>query len=115
MSFSNQSTRQQLPYPADWVYQALIEILPDIQMTINFQDATQRRIFASTGWSLFSWGENISIDVRDIDAQHAEVFIESKPKMNINFTAGPRHKKNFARIFEALHQKLQHARVSHIT
>lgn len=106
MSMRNQTLNQPLPYPADRVYQALLDVLAEAKMTIHFQDAQQRRVFAGTGWSLFSWGENITVEVSAIDEQHTQVSVESKPKMSINFTAAPRHKKNIERILNGLHGKL---------
>jgi len=106
MGTRSETAQQSFSCSADRVYAALIEVLGKEKMTIKFQDVRQRQVFAGTGWSAFSWGEEIIIQIHENDAQHTDVVIESKPIMKINFTAAPRNKRNIARIFAGLEARL---------
>ena len=106
-SYSHQSTQQKFSFPYDDVFDSIIAVMPVIRFALRFYDRATGRITASTGWSLFSYGENITIIVEKIDDNITLVFIESELKVIMQLLAGHRHAKNFNRLIEALNIHLQ--------
>lgn len=53
MGTQSETAQQSFSCSADRVYAALIDVLGNEKMTIKFQDARQRQVFAGTGWSAF--------------------------------------------------------------
>lgn len=107
MSFASQSTKQKFPFSYDAVFNGLIKAIPSVGMKIKSQDRRIGRITASTGMSLFSYGENLTVVVEKIDDQATMVGIESALKYGTNITGAPRHQRNFDKIISALSQLLQ--------
>lgn len=107
MGFANQSTQQQMPYPAALVYEKLLEVIPAVDMSIQNSDETLMRISVSVGLSIFSWGENVSIVVSQVDENNSLVSIDSSLKMSVNVTGAYRHQKNFDKIIYALSDALK--------
>lgn len=107
MSFANQSTQQRFPYPADITYEKLLEAVPDAGMTVKQKDDVLRRVSVSSGMSLFSWGENISIVVNSEGDKVCVVGIDSSLKLGINLTGAHKHQKNFDKIIYSLSNKLK--------
>ena len=107
MSFSSQATQQRFPFAYDAVFDALVKVLPSVDMSVKTTDKVIGRITASAGMSLFSWGENLTLIVEVMDASNTNVGIESALKLGGNFTGAHRHQKNFDKIIYALSQRLQ--------
>lgn len=107
MSFASQSTQQVFPFPADVVYEKLLEAIPEVGMSVKQKDDILRRVSVSTGMSLFSWGENVSIVVNTNGDDSCVVGIDSSLKLGINVTGAHRHQKNFDKIIFALSNKLK--------
>ena len=81
--------------------------MPNIGMSVKNHDRVIGRITASSGMSLFSWGENITVVVEKVDEDSCVVGIESALKVGFNVGGAHRHQKNFDRIITALSKKLQ--------
>jgi len=107
MSLSSQGTQQKFPFPYDNVFDGLIEIIPKAGFKLKSSDKLIGRITASTGWSLFSYGENLTIVVEKIDDEKTLVGIESALKVGVNVAGAHRHTKNFNKIIESLSSYLQ--------
>lgn len=107
MSFSNQATQQKFPFDYNDVYDSLIEVIPEIGMKLKGQDRVIGRVTATTGWSLFSYGEILSIIIERIDSSATLVSIESALKVGVNLAGSHRHQKNFNNIIAALSQNLK--------
>jgi len=107
MSIARQSTQQKLPFTYEKVFDGLIEIMPGNGFKIKSSDEFSGRISASTGWSAFSFGENITIVVEKIDQDETLVGIESALKLATNIVGARRHSKNFSTIIESLSLHLQ--------
>jgi len=107
MSIARQSTQQKFPFTYEKVFDGLIEIMPNIGFKIKSSDELVGRISASTGWSPFSFGENITIVVEKIDQDKTLVEIESALKLATNIVGAHRHSKNFSEIIGALGLHLQ--------
>ncbi len=107
MSFASEGTQQKLPFPYDDVFDAVVAVIPTIGFKLKSQDRVIGRITASTGMSLFSWGENLTIVVEKVEDRSTLVAIGSALKVSINVTGRHRHAKNFNRLIEALSSHLQ--------
>ena len=109
MSFASQGTQQKLPFSYDVVFDGVVAVMPTIGFSLKSQDRVIGRITASTGMSLFSWGENLTIVVEKIDDKSTLVAIESALKVGINVAGAHRHAKNFNKLIEALSSHLQNS------
>jgi len=107
MSFASQSTQQLFPYPAEVTYEKLLEAIPDAGMSVKQKDDLLRRVSVSSGMSLFSWGENVSIVVNPESDTSCVVGIDSSLKLGINLTGAHKHQKNFDKIIYSLSNKLK--------
>jgi len=107
MSFASQGTQQKFPFPFDAVFDGVVAVMPTIGFSLKSRDPVIGRITASTGMSLFSWGENLTIVVEKVDDGSTLVAIESALKVGINVAGAHRHAKNFNKLIEALSSYLQ--------
>lgn len=107
MAFANSTTRQVFPFAFDRVYESLIEVLPRHGFKIQEHDKVIGRIQASSGMSLFSWGENLALSVLRQDPENTVVEIDSSLKLGANLAGAHRHAKNFQTIIMALSRHLQ--------
>ena len=102
MSLASQSTQQKMPYPVGVVYEKLLEAIHRVGMSIKQKDEMLKRVSVSTGMSMFSWGENVSIVVNDIDDKTSVVSIDSSLKLGVNLAGAHKHQKNFDKIIYSL-------------
>lgn len=107
MSLISQSTQQKFPFAYDAVFTGLTTVILVIGFTLKSQDSVIGRITASTGMSLFSWGENLAIVVEKLTDTSTLVAMESSLKVGIDSGGSHRHAKNFNKIIEALSAHLQ--------
>ena len=107
MSFAHQATEQKFPFPYDRVFDGLIETLPKAGFKVKSSDKLIGRILFSTGWSLFSYGENLTIVVEKVDERTTNVGVRSALKAGMNFAGAHRHSSNFNKIIAALSSHLQ--------
>lgn len=107
MSLSSQATQQKFPFSYEAVFNGLAKVIPSVGMSVKSQDKVIGRITASTGMSLFSWGENMTFIVEKIDENTTIIGIESSLKFGANIAGAHRHQKNFDKIITALSQDLQ--------
>lgn len=111
MSIASQSTQQKFPFGFDDVFAGVIEVIPETGMKLKSQDKVIGRITASTGMSVFSWGENLIIVVEAVADQVTLVGIESALKFGANLAGAHRHQKNFNALIEKLSIHLQRQQV----
>ena len=64
------------------VYAACKQALHDLDMSIEYRSKQEGRISASTGGSLFSWGETIDISIRNL-GNRTKVIVESNSKAQL--------------------------------
>lgn len=91
-------------YDADTVYVRVKAACNKIGLAITREDASTRRLQASTRWSAFSWGEHMSILVTQ-QKDGSLVTIDSRPNVGFNVTASGRAKRNAQALFEELERK----------
>lgn len=76
----------EFPFNRENVFNALCEAIPKIQgMKIDNADKLSGRILVKAGVSLFSWGENIPIQLIILSEDLTKVLIISSPKTGIMF------------------------------
>lgn len=107
MSFASQGTQQKMPFPYSEVFDGILAVIPDINFRLKSHDKVIGRITASTGMSLFSYGENLTIVVEKVNNASTLVGIESALKFGFNIAGAHRHIKNFNTLIEALSNYLQ--------
>ncbi|CNI05446.1 hypothetical protein [Yersinia pekkanenii] len=107
MGFASQSTQQQFPYNADFVFDVLEKAVENVGMSIKESDRSLRRATVSVGMSLFSWGENVSISVNKIDDESSVVAMDSSLKFGASVAGSHKHQKNFDKIIYSLSNVLK--------
>jgi hypothetical protein len=107
MGISDQQTQQKIPFSYDKTYDALVKAIPRAGLKLQSEDKLLGRITATTGISLMSYGENITLLVEKVDAESALVRIESSLKVALNLFGGSKHQKNFDLLIAALSAELQ--------
>jgi hypothetical protein len=97
---------QRFPYSSDQVFSGLLHVLPQNGFKIKSHDEEIGRIECSSGMSLFSWGENISLSIEGIDSSSTRLNIHSGLKVQgarqALITGEGRNAKNISLIIAAL-------------
>jgi hypothetical protein len=91
-------------YPRAKVWEALPSALQSVKMSVDSTDADAGRIEASTGVSLSSWGEKVSVQVTAAGPDKTIVNVSTKLKFGL--TGWGKLKKNINRVFDSLDQSL---------
>jgi hypothetical protein len=107
MALGDAATEQHLPFPYDRVFDALIAALPETGFAVRSQDRVIGRVTASAGMSAFSYGENMSVQVRRIDDQSCVLILQSNLKVAANWGGASKNAKNAERIISAVSARLQ--------
>ena len=90
-------------YQRSWsdVYQAALDAIPTLKRTkVKSADAATGRIVASTGVSMTSWGEDVTIEVWEHAPGWAGIRITSGVKAQL--VDWGRNKKNIGAVFDAI-------------
>jgi hypothetical protein len=86
MAFLDHNGESEFPLSKELVYSAMCRAIPTIKgMKIESADKLQGRIMVKAGVSLFSWGENIPIQLISVNENLTKVQITSSPKTGIMF------------------------------
>jgi hypothetical protein len=114
MAFLDHNGECEFPLSKDLVYRALRQAIPSIQgMTVENADPLLGRIVVKAGVSMFSWGENIPIQLQEIGPNKTKVQITSTPKTGVMFGGAfdmGKNSKNIEDILAATSRVLQQAR-----
>lgn len=101
----------EIPVAKDLVFDAMCKVIPPISgMKIDTADKLLGRIVAKAGISLFSWGENIPIQLTTVSDNLTKVSIVSSPKTGVMFGGAfdmGKNRKNIEKILSATSQELQ--------
>ncbi|MCD8073237.1 MAG: hypothetical protein LUE10_08790 [Alistipes sp.] len=100
-----------IPLPKEIVFDAILKAIPTIKgMKVDSADKLLYRIMVKAGISLFSWGENIPIQLSDSGEGQTKLQITSSPKTGLMgggaFDMG-KNRKNIEKIISATSQILQ--------
>lgn len=94
-----------LDAPYAQVFEAAVQALPTIKMSVRSADPQQGVIVASTGMSLASWGEDVTIRLgASEDGRSTNLWMESKMKFGL--VNWGKHRKNFEAIVRAVQARL---------
>lgn len=111
MAFLDHNGESEFPINKNKVFEAMCIAIPTITgMKIENADKLQGRILVKAGVSLYSWGENIPIQLLTIDENKTKVQITSSPKTGIMFGGAfdmGKNRKNIENILSATSTILQ--------
>ena len=80
MSFVDHESSFQVDFPRDIVFKAASDALKENKLfKVKEVDSVLHTIRLSAGMSLFSWGESITINIKEKDSQTTEISIVSTP------------------------------------
>lgn len=86
MAFLDHNGESEFPLSKDQVFEAMCKAIPTIKgMKIDYADKLQGRIMVKAGVTLWSWGENIPIQLTSLADNKTKVQITSSPKTGILF------------------------------
>ncbi|MEB3800795.1 hypothetical protein INQ45_06860 [Flavobacterium columnare] len=86
MAFLDHNGESEFPMSKDKVFEAMRKAIPTINgLNIENADKLQGRFVVKAGVSLYSWGENIPIQLSEISENRTKVQITSSPKTGIMF------------------------------
>ena len=101
----------EFPIAKEKVFEALCQAIPTISgMKLESADKLLSRIMVKAGVSLFSWGENIPIQLLEVSENKTRIQITSSPKTGIMFGGAfdmGKNRKNIENILSATSQILQ--------
>ncbi|MGE9314237.1 SHOCT domain-containing protein [Niabella sp. CJ426] len=86
MALLDHKGESEFPFKKDTVFHAICKAISVLDgMTIDSADQLTGRIMVKAGVSLFSWGENIPIQLLAVSSATTKVQITSTPKTGIMF------------------------------
>ena len=101
----------EIPVAKDLVFDTMCKVIPTISgMKIDSSDKLLGRIVAKAGVSLFSWGENIPIQLMGTSDNTTKISIVSSPKTGVMFGGAfdmGKNRKNIEMILSATSAELQ--------
>jgi len=103
MAILDHNGESEFPFQKEKVFEAMCFSIPTIKgMKIEYADKLQGRIMVKAGISLFSWGENIPIQLIEVSENKTKVQITSSPKTGMMFGGAFDMGKNRKNIEEIL-------------
>ncbi|QPH39785.1 hypothetical protein [Pedobacter endophyticus] len=110
MAFLDHNGESEFPMSKDRVFEAMRRAIPSIKgLKIENADKLQGRFVVKAGVSLYSWGENIPIQLSEISENRTKVQITSSPKTGIMFGGAfdmGKNRKNIENILSSTSQIL---------
>jgi len=89
------------------VFSAVSKALEDLKIRVIDKDEKAGKITAATGFSLFSTGGEVSIEVKALpDGKKVVVTIEEKPKMKTVVTDWGKSSRDVKRLFSKIEEHL---------
>lgn len=105
MALLDHNGESEFPFRKDIVFDAICKAVPAIDgMKLDNADKLTGRIMVKAGISLFSWGENIPIQLSSLSETKTKVQITSSPKTGMMFGGAfdmGKNRKNIERILSA--------------
>ena len=102
MAFLDHNGESEFPFKKDTVLEAVCKAVPKIDgMKIDNSDKLSGRITVKAGVTLWSWGENIPIQLTSISETKTKVQVTSAPKTGVLFGGAfdmGKNRKNIERI-----------------
>ncbi len=111
MALLDHNAESEFPMNKNQVFDAVCSAVPQISgMKIESADKLQGRIIVKSGMSLFSWGENIPIQLIEVSENKTRVQITSSPKTGLMFGGADdmgKNRRNLEKILSATSKVLQ--------
>lgn len=105
MALLDHNGESEFPFKRDTVFNAICKAIPAIDgLKLDNADKLTGRITVKAGVSLFSWGENIPIQLSSLSETKTKVQITSSPKTGMMFGGAfdmGKNRKNIERILSA--------------
>ena len=105
MAFLDHQGESEFPFPKNTVFEALLASVSNMNgLSVATADKLTGRILVKAGVSLFSWGENIPIQLSEIETNRTLVRITSSPKTGVMFGGAMdmgKNRKNIEAILAA--------------
>lgn len=102
MAILDHNGESEFPFKKDLVFDTICESISKIDgMKIDNADKLSGRIMVKAGVTLWSWGENIPIQLTELSATKTKVQITSSPKTGVMFGGAfdmGKNRKNIERI-----------------
>ena len=102
MAFLDHNGESEFPFKKDTVFDAICKAIPNVNgMKIDNADKLAGRIMIKAGVTLWSWGENIPIQLTSISGTKTKVQITSTPKTGVMFGGAfdlGKNRKNIEKI-----------------
>lgn len=116
MSFVDQQGNIEFPYSRETVMRAVMEAIPSIDgMTVVNCDELNGQVTVSSGISMASWGEDITIHLNKLSATRTQMLIQSGAKVGTTLIDMGKNKKNVDNIINAVSAILQKLPVEDVT
>ena len=81
MALLDHNGESEFPFKKDTVFDAVCKAVPNISgMKIDSSDKLSGRLMVKAGMTLFSWGENIPIQLTSISETKTKIQVTSAPK-----------------------------------
>ena len=116
MALLDHNGESEFPFQKEKVFEAMCSSIPTIKgMKIEYADRLQGRIMVKAGVSLFSWGENIPIQLIEVSESKTRVQITSSPKTGIMFGGAfdmGKNRKNIENILLATSKILSNQNIN---
>jgi len=110
MAFLDHNGEAEFPFNKEDVFNALCKAIPKINgMKIDHADKLSGRILVKAGVSLFSWGENIPIQLTKVSDSLTRMSVTSSPKTGMMFGGAfdmGKNRKNIESILQMTSQAL---------
>jgi len=110
MAFLDHNGESEFPFKRDTVFDAVCKAIPKVSgMKIDNSDKLSGRIMVKAGVTLWSWGENIPIQLTSISETKTKLQITSSPKTGIMFGGAfdmGKNRKNIEKIISETSQIL---------
>lgn len=115
MAFLDCNGESEFPISKDKVFDAMCRAIPTIKgMKIDNADKLQGRIVVKAGVSVWSWGENISVQLIELSENKTKVQITSSPKTGILFGGAMdmgKNRKNIENILATTSKQLTNPQI----
>ncbi len=102
MAFLDHNGESEFPFKRDTVFDAVCKAIPQVSgMKIDNSDKLSGRIMVKAGVTLWSWGENIPIQLTSLSETKTKLQITSSPKTGVLFGGAMdmgKNRKNIEKI-----------------
>ena len=98
-----QSQTAVLDFNIDTVYQAAISAVNSVsRMKVGSTNPSKHTIRVDIPMSAFSWGETMTISMREVSQSSTEISFTSDSNLGLEFAAKSKNRKNIDRVIAAM-------------